>query len=115
MHDKLKNIIHKVHNGDAEKKEKWGIIIRGPRGTGKSSALYYLKALLRNETVFMIGSRNIELMEEYLKEAIQQMPCFGKFVVALRVLSISTGSTFFSPTNISSHFYLAYQIVCFAW
>ena len=81
MHKELTGVIARVQNGSAGLKESKGILIRGPKGTGKSSSLFYLKHILGNEIVLLISFKDLVAMKAYLEKAIQEE--YGKSAVSL--------------------------------
>ena len=79
MFEKLSDVINRVRNGTANAREKNGLIIYGPKGTGKSWALFYLKHILKDEIVLFLSPHQ---EKKYLEESIRKfMPSDGKFVV----------------------------------
>ena len=76
MHKEMLNVIARVRSGKSGFKESRGMMIRGPKGTGKSSSLFYLKHVLSNEIVFLISSKHLDSMKVYLETAIQEV--YGK-------------------------------------
>ena len=78
-HKELAGIIDCVMKGTAGSKESKGILIRGPKGTGKSSSLFYLKHILGNEIVLMISFKDQVAMKAYLVKAIKEK--YGKSAV----------------------------------
>lgn len=80
-HKTLSDIIDRVRNETADCKEKEGIIIEGPKGTGKSSALYYMMHILREEIVLLISPDHHDLMKTYLSGVTGQVQLNGKFAV----------------------------------